>query len=66
MLNQILIDSERPQPLVEQIVAAIRNRIDDRILRPGVRLPPIRRFAEAQGVSRFTVVEDGGIRQRIY
>ncbi|MCB1916058.1 MAG: PLP-dependent aminotransferase family protein [Rhodocyclaceae bacterium] len=57
MLNQILIDSERPQPLVEQIVAAIRNRIDDRILRPGVRLPPIRRFAEAQGVSRFTVVE---------
>ena len=57
MLQQILIDNDRPQPLVEQIVTAIRNQIDDRVLRTGMRLPPIRRFAETQGVSRFTVVE---------
>ncbi|MCB1906960.1 MAG: PLP-dependent aminotransferase family protein [Rhodocyclaceae bacterium] len=57
MLHQLLIDSGRPQALVEQIVTAIRNQIDDRVLRPGMRLPPIRRFAETQGVSRFTVVE---------
>jgi DNA-binding FadR family transcriptional regulator len=43
--------------LVDQIVTAIRTRIDDRILRPGARLPPIRQFAEQYGVSRFTVVE---------
>lgn len=54
---QIQIDGSRNQPLVEQIVAAIRGQIDDRILRPGMRLPPIRRLAEVQGVSRFTVVE---------
>ncbi|MCB1887190.1 MAG: PLP-dependent aminotransferase family protein [Rhodocyclaceae bacterium] len=54
---QIQVDSTRPQPLVEQIVSAIRGQIDDRILRPGMRLPPIRRLAEHQGVSRFTVVE---------
>mgnify|MGYP002142114884 CR=1 FL=1 len=39
------------------IVAAVRTRIDDRILRPGARLPSIRQFAEQHGVSRFTVVE---------
>ncbi|MCB1955554.1 MAG: PLP-dependent aminotransferase family protein [Rhodocyclaceae bacterium] len=54
---QIQVDSTRPQPLVEQIVSAIRGQIDDRILRPGMRLPPIRRLAEHQQVSRFTVVE---------
>jgi len=54
---QLQVDTARPQPLVEQIVSAIRGQIDDRILRPGMRLPPIRRFAERQGVSRFTVVE---------
>ena len=54
---QIQVDNTRPQPLVEQIVTAIRGQIDDRILRPGMRLPPIRRLAEMQKVSRFTVVE---------
>ncbi len=54
---QVSIDSSQPVPLVEQIVGAIRGQIDDRILRPGMKLPPIRKLAETQRVSRFTVVE---------
>ncbi|MBN8284320.1 winged helix-turn-helix domain-containing protein, partial [Zoogloea sp.] len=54
---QIVLSADSPTPLVDQIVTAIRTRIDDRILRPGARLPPIRQFAEQYGVSRFTVVE---------
>ena len=45
------------QPLAEQIVAGVKRQIDDRHLRPGSKLPSIRSFAEAYGVSRFTVVE---------
>ncbi|HEU4852713.1 MAG TPA: PLP-dependent aminotransferase family protein [Telluria sp.] len=44
------------EPLVDQIVHAIAARIDDRVLRAGVRLPSIRQFAAAHGVSSFTVV----------
>ena len=51
------LNSESPMPLVDQIVGNIRNQIDDRLLRPGMRLPPIRGFAEQNAVSRFTVVE---------
>ena len=54
---QIVLSADSPTPLVDQIVTAIRTRIDDRILRPGARLPPIRQFADQYGVSRFTVVE---------
>lgn len=49
--------SETALPLVDQIVNGIRSRIDDRLLRPGMRLPPIRGFAERHEISRFTVVE---------
>ncbi len=45
------------QPLTEQIVAGVKGQIEDRHLRPGSKLPSIRSFAEAYGVSRFTVVE---------
>ncbi len=45
------------QPLAEQIVSGIRRQIEDRLLRPGARLPSIRSFAESYKVSRFTVVE---------
>lgn len=51
------LDDDRATPLVEQIVTAIRGQIDDRILRSGMRLPPIRKLAEQHAVSRFTVVE---------
>ena len=43
-------------PLRDQIVAGIKCQIDDRLLRPGTRLPSIRKFAESYKVSRFTVV----------
>ena len=43
--------------LVEQIVNAVANRIDDKLLRTGARMPSIRQFADEQAVSRFTVVE---------
>ncbi|MBI3285824.1 MAG: PLP-dependent aminotransferase family protein [Burkholderiales bacterium] len=43
--------------LVEQIVNAVANRIDDKLLRTGARMPSIRQFADEQRVSRFTVVE---------
>ncbi|MDQ9169876.1 PLP-dependent aminotransferase family protein [Oxalobacteraceae bacterium R-40] len=43
--------------LVEQIVQTVTARIDDKRLRAGARMPSIRQYAEANGVSRFTVVE---------
>jgi len=51
------LDPEHGLPLVDQIVTALRDRIDDRLLRPGMRLPPIRQLAESHQISRFTVVE---------
>jgi DNA-binding transcriptional MocR family regulator len=43
-------------PLSEQIVRAVATRIDDKHLRSGARMPSIRQFAAAHGVSAFTVV----------
>jgi hypothetical protein len=43
--------------LAEQLAAWLRLRIDEHALKPGTRLPSIRRFAEQKGVSRSTVVE---------
>ena len=43
--------------LVEQIVRSVESRIDDKMLRTGVRMPSIRQFSDLHGVSRFTVVE---------
>lgn len=54
---QLSLNSESPMPLVDQIVHGVRTHIDDRILRTGMRLPPIRSFAERHDISRFTVVE---------
>lgn len=54
---QLSLNNESPLPLVDQIVGGIRSHIDDRMLRTGMRLPPIRSFAEQHAVSRFTVVE---------
>ncbi len=53
----IPLDPQDPRSLVDQLVEAIRHLIDQRTLPPGSRLPSIRRLAEAQGISRFTVVE---------
>jgi len=43
--------------LAEQLAAWLALRIDEHALKPGTRLPSIRRFAEERGVSRSTVVE---------
>lgn len=44
-------------PLTDQIVDGLKRLIDGRVLRPGSRLPSIRRFAADHAVSRFTVVQ---------
>ncbi len=54
---QLSLNADSQMPLVDQIVAGVRSHIDDRMLRTGMRLPPIRQFAEQHAVSRFTVVE---------
>ncbi len=51
------INTRSDQTLAEQIVAGIKRQIDDRLLRPGSKLPSIRNFAETYKISRFTVVE---------
>ncbi|TAM07499.1 MAG: PLP-dependent aminotransferase family protein [Paraburkholderia sp.] len=43
--------------LVEQLVQWGRRRIEERVFRPGMRMPSIRKLALDKGVSRFTVVE---------
>jgi DNA-binding transcriptional MocR family regulator len=53
----INLDPNDPRPLVDQIVNAIRRQIDERCLRPGTKLPSIRKFATSYGISRFTAVE---------
>ncbi len=66
MVNQLTSAGASPQAifaggsdrtLVEQIVGWYAARIDERVLRPGTRMPSIRRFADEHRVSRFTVVE---------
>jgi DNA-binding transcriptional MocR family regulator len=51
------LQPDSPTPLVTQIVDGLRRQIADGTLRPDARVPSIRRFAQAHGVSVFTVVE---------
>ncbi len=51
------VDHTHDKALVEQIVEQFVERIGDKSLRAGSRLPSIRRFAADYGVSKFTVVE---------
>ncbi len=44
------------EPLADQIVRGVAGRIEERLLRPGARMPSIRQFAATHGVSPFTVV----------
>jgi DNA-binding transcriptional MocR family regulator len=53
----IKVDPNDPRTLVDQIVAGISRQIEGRCLRPGTRLPSIRKLAESYGISRFTAVE---------
>ena len=51
-----LLSRESGETLIDQIVRSVAARIDDRLLRGGARMPSIRAFAAAHGVSAFTVV----------
>jgi DNA-binding transcriptional MocR family regulator len=53
----LTLGPQSKQPLVDQIVSAIKRQIDDRCLRPGAKLPSIRALADAHDISRFTVVD---------
>ena len=53
----IRIDPSQRGTLADQIVAELRRLVDEGELRPESRLPSIRRFATAHGVSKFTVVQ---------
>jgi DNA-binding transcriptional MocR family regulator len=56
MLNLVL-NARDSRPLVEQLVAGVRQHLEARLLRPGARLPSIRALAARLAVSRFTVIE---------
>ncbi len=56
-MDSLDIDPHDSRPLIEQIVAGIKQRVDERALRPGTRLPSIRHFADDHRVSKFTVVQ---------
>ena len=51
------LDAQSPTPLVQQIVDGFRLMVEDGTLRPGAKLPSIRQFAHAHGVSVYTVVD---------
>lgn len=52
----IRLDASQRTPLTEQIVRGAVRLIEERVLRPGTRLPSIRHFADTHHVSKFTVV----------
>jgi DNA-binding transcriptional MocR family regulator len=52
----MLLSRESGEALADQIVRSVAARIDERLLRPGARMPSIRQFATTHGVSPFTVV----------
>jgi DNA-binding transcriptional MocR family regulator len=57
LLGGLPLAGESDATLVERIVGWLRRRMDERLLRPGSRLPSIRQLADRHRVSRFTVVE---------
>lgn len=56
-MNLINLNRDDPYPLVDQIAEGIQRQVEDRLLRPGSKLPSIREFAAQHDISRFTVVE---------
>src|SRR5947208_16623131 len=53
----VTLEPDSPVPLVNQIVEGLRALITDQSLKAEAKLPSIRAFAAAHGVSVFTVVE---------
>ena len=56
-MHPIHLDPRSGRTLPDQLAQAVRTQIADRLLRPGMRLPPIRGLAAQLAVSRFTVIE---------
>lgn len=52
-----VLDTQSSVPLVSQIVAGFRHMVDEGALRAGAKAPSIRQFAQAHGVSVYTVVD---------
>src|SRR6201996_2620425 len=59
---ELELDRDRAQPatLVEQIVRAFSGAIEAQTLRGGTLLPSVRRLAQAERLSTFTVTEAYG------
>jgi DNA-binding transcriptional MocR family regulator len=53
----LAIDRGKRGSLVDQIVAAIAQMVNQRVLRVGTKMPSVRQFAKCNAVSTFTVVE---------
>lgn len=53
---QLAVDRSAPQPLADQLTAALRESILTGAIRPGDGLPPTRTFASTLGLSRSVVV----------
>jgi DNA-binding transcriptional MocR family regulator len=53
----LAIERSKRGSLVDQIVAAIAQMVNQRQLSIGTRMPSVRQFAKCNGVSTFTVVE---------
>ncbi|WEF33755.1 aminotransferase-like domain-containing protein [Pseudoduganella chitinolytica] len=51
-----LLTRDADESLTDQIVRTVAARIEERLLRPGSRMPSIRAFAASHAVSAFTVV----------
>lgn len=51
------LDPQEATPLVTQIVEGFRGLVESGALRPGAKVPSIRQFAHAHGVSVYTVVD---------
>ena len=51
------IDPQSDSSLVTQIVAGVTRLVEEQTLRPGMKMPSIRQFANNHRVSLFTVVE---------
>ena len=52
-----VLDSSSSVSLVQQIVDGFSHLVDEGTLRSGAKLPSIRQFAHAHGVSVYTVVD---------
>lgn len=55
-MSHPLLSRASGESLIDQIVRSVALRIDDKVLRSGARMPSIRQFASAHGVSCTTVV----------